>query len=137
MHVSKAIEHFLRCGIDADSRIYVGKNIQECLGLPVHEIRAWPVWGPAGRSTLRLPAAFQRPDFAAIYEDQVAAEEVLPGASSVESDASGSHGEMMPTIAAENLISNETVVGLCGATAADPVPLLLRGTTCSDASPLR
>ena len=31
------------------------------------------------------PAAFQRPDFAAIYEDQVAAEEVLPGALSMAS----------------------------------------------------
>jgi hypothetical protein len=30
--------------------------------------------GPAGRSTLGLPAAFQRADFAAIYDDLITAE---------------------------------------------------------------
>ena len=44
------------------------------------------------------PAALQRADFPAIYEDPVTAAEVLPGAFSVERDASGSHTDMMLTI---------------------------------------
>lgn len=64
------------------------------------------------------PAVFQRADFPAIYEDPVAAVEVLPGAFSVERDASGSHTDMMPTIGPQILNSDGTLVGQIGTKAA-------------------
>gem|GEM_PF-1313830 len=54
--------------------------------------------GPLWEIDAETPAVFQRADFPAIYEDPVTAAEVLPGAFSVERDASGSHTDMMLTI---------------------------------------
>ena len=54
--------------------------------------------GPLWEIGAETPSLLQRADFPAIYEDPVTAAEVLPGAFSVERDASGSHTDMMLTI---------------------------------------
>jgi hypothetical protein len=75
--------------------------------------------GPRWEISAETPAVFQRADFPAIDEDPVVAAEVLPGAFSVERDASGSHTDMMPTIGPQILNSDETLVGLIGTKAAN------------------
>jgi len=78
------------------------------------------------------PAALQRADFPAIYEDPVTAEEVLQGAFSVECDASGSHADMMPTIGPQILNLDGALVGLIGIKAAIADVRSRRAcTTCS------
>jgi len=117
-HVSKSIEPLVGCGADTDSGLHVRKNI-EGLFRAAGTVNS----GLAGMGTLweidaETPAVFQRADFPAIDEDPVAAAEVLPGAFSVERDASGSHTDMMPTIGPQILNSDETLVGLIGTKAA-------------------
>lgn len=97
-HVSNTVEHLVACWADTDSALRVRKNIDGPLRAAGPRNSSLAGMGTRWEIDAETPAAFQRADFRAIYEDPVAAEKVLPEAFSVERDASGSHGDMMPTI---------------------------------------
>ena len=98
MHVSKSIEPLVGCRADTDSGFYVRKNIEGLFRAAGTVNSSLAGMGPLWEIDAEAPALFQRADFLAIYEDPVTAAEVLPGAFSVERDASGSHTDMMLTI---------------------------------------
>lgn len=88
----------MACWADTDSALRIRKNIDGLLRAAGPRNSSLAGMGTRWEIDAETPAAFQRADFPAIYEDPVAAEEVLPGAVSVERDASGSHTDMMLTI---------------------------------------
>jgi hypothetical protein len=97
-HVSKSIEPLVGCGADTDSGLHVRKNIEGLFRAAGTVNSSLAGMGTLWEIDTETPTMFQRADFPAIYEDPVAAAEVLPGAFSVERDASGSHRDMILTI---------------------------------------
>jgi hypothetical protein len=83
------------CGADTDSGLHVRMNIEGLFRAanPVNSSLAG--MGTLWEIDAETPAVFQRADFPAIDEDPVTAAEVLPGAFSVERDASGAHTDMI------------------------------------------
>jgi hypothetical protein len=92
------VSNLLGCGADTDSGLHVRKNIEGLFGAACTVNSSLAGMGALWEIDAETPAVFQRADFPAIDEDPVVAAEVLPGAFSVERDASGSHTDMMPTI---------------------------------------
>jgi hypothetical protein len=119
VHVSKSIEPLVGCRADTDSGLHVRKNIEGLFRAAGTVNSSLAGVGTLWEIDAETPALFQRADFPAIYDDPVPAAEVLPGAFSVERDASGSHTDMMPTIGPQILNSD-------GASAQDGTGKILR-----------
>ena len=83
---------------DTESGLRVRKNLDGLLRAAGPRNSSLAGMGTYWEMDAETPAALQRTDFPAVYKDLVAAEEVLPGAFSIERDASGSHTDMMLTI---------------------------------------